>query len=213
MKNWLAIGASALLATASAGALLATSGVAQAADMPGAYSTPIAPASYGAYAWTGPYIGANIGYTFGSVSGSSLQPSGVAGGLQAGYNWQSGQLVLGVETDLQLTGADDTLAPWKFSNPWFGTTRGRLGFAMNNILLYGTGGLAYGGLRAEGPGVNQSESSIGWTMGAGIEVALNQNWSAKAEYLFYSLNNNTYTTIGTHGLDANVLRFGVNYHF
>src|SRR6267142_496513 len=42
-------------------------------------------------------------------------------------------------------GANDTFAAWKFSNPWFGTLRGRAGYAMNNVLLYATFGLAYGG--------------------------------------------------------------------
>ena len=65
-------------------------------------------------------------------------PSGVAGGVQVGYNWQRGQFVFGGETDLQVSDADDRFASWKFSNPWFGTLRARAGFAMNNVLLYGT---------------------------------------------------------------------------
>ena len=73
-------------------------------------------------------------------------PSGFAGGVQAGYNWQSGPWVFGIEGDLQASGADDTFAPWKFSNPWFGTVRGRVGYAFNNVLFYGTGGLAFGEL-------------------------------------------------------------------
>ena len=74
-------------------------------------------------------------------------PSGFAGGLQAGYNVQHGAFVFGAETDIQFSGADDRFAPWKFSNPWFGTLRGRGGYAFNNILFYGTVGLAYGTLR------------------------------------------------------------------
>ena len=66
--------------------------------------------------------------------------------MQAGYNGQFGQFVFGGETDLQVSDADDTFAPWKFSNPWFGTLRARAGFAMSNVLFYGTVGLAYGTL-------------------------------------------------------------------
>ena len=93
------------------------------------------------------------------------------GGVQVGYNWQSGQFVFGGETDLQISGADDTFAPWKFSNPWFGTLRGRAGFAMNNILFYGTLGLAYGGVRRRDRRPRREPRRIvGWTGGLGIEV-------------------------------------------
>src|SRR4029077_6438695 len=85
-----------------------------------------------AYSWAGPYLGGNLGYQWGSVSNNPTKPSGFAGGVQAGYNWQNRPRVVGVEGDLQATGADDTFAPWKFSNPWFGTVRGRAGYALNN---------------------------------------------------------------------------------
>ena len=103
-----------------------------------------------AYRWMGPYVGANVGYQWGDIDNNPTQPSGIAGGIQAGYNWQNGNFVFGGETDINLSGADDTFAPWKFSNPWFGTLRGRVGRrGLNNFLFYGTGGLAYGGLEAE----------------------------------------------------------------
>src|SRR3954469_21077669 len=73
-----------------------------------------------AYSWAGPYLGANLGYGWGTVDNNLAKPSGLLGGVQAGYNWQSGPLVYGVEGDLQINGAEDTFAPWKFSNPWFG---------------------------------------------------------------------------------------------
>ncbi|MGB7717773.1 MAG: porin family protein, partial [Pseudolabrys sp.] len=73
----------------------------------------------------------------------SGDPSGIAGGGQLGYNWQVGQFVFGAETDIQVSGADDTFAPWKFSNQWFGTLRGRAGYAINNVLLFASAGLAY----------------------------------------------------------------------
>ena len=97
-----------------------------------------------AYSWAGPYLGANLGYAWGSVDNNPTKPSGFSGGAQAGYNWQTGPWVFGVEGDIEATGATDTFAPWKFSNPWFGTLRGRAGYALSNILFYGTGGLASG---------------------------------------------------------------------
>jgi outer membrane immunogenic protein len=61
--------------------------------------------------------------------------------VQGGYNMQFGQFVFGGEADLGASGASDTFASWRFSNPWFGTVRGRDGVALDNILFYGTLGL------------------------------------------------------------------------
>ena len=68
------------------------------------------------------------------------------------FNWQHGAFVYGAEADFSLSGAEDTFAPWQFSNPWFGTVRGRAGVAINNVLVYGTAGLAYGELTADTAG-------------------------------------------------------------
>src|ERR1700742_1282003 len=156
-----------VFAAAVAMLLLAPCSATAAADLV-PYGQP-APAR-GAF-WQGPYLGANIGYQWGSVSNFGHEPSGVMGGIQGGYNWQSGQFVFGGETDLQMSDADDRFAGWKFSNPWFGTLRGRAGYAMNNILLYGTAGLAYGALRAENSlGIHDSRTSLGWAAGAGMEI-------------------------------------------
>ncbi len=192
------------------------SGAAAAADFPpGAipYRSPMAPASY-AFNWAGPYAGLNFGYEWDKVTNSAGNPSGVAGGGQVGYNWQNNQFVFGVETDIQFTNADDTFAPWKFSNPWFGTLRGRAGYAFNNILLYGTLGLAYGDLRGELFGLSETKTLVGWTGGVGGEVGFAQNWSAKVEYLYMDLGSRAYSITGVNnGLQSNLLRFGINYHF
>lgn len=164
--------------------------------------------------WMGPYIGGNLGYGWGDVSNSGTNPSGVLGGIQGGYNYQSGQLVVGIEADLQLNSADDTFAAWKFSNPWFGTVRGRLGYAVNNVLLYGTGGLAFGTLKTEFGGVSESQTSAGWTIGVGAEYAINQNWSAKIEYLYVDLGEKNFLLTGLpHDYQFSTVRLGVNYRF
>lgn len=166
------------------------------------------------YSWVGPYIGGNLGYGWGDVTHNTTHPSGVLGGVQAGYNWQTGPLVFGIEADVQLNGSDDTFAPWKFSNPWFGTARGRVGYAYSNILFYGTGGLAFGGLRGETFGLSETHSTIGWTAGLGAEFALSKNWSAKAEYLYVDLSDKNFTITGLpNGYQFGVVRLGVNYHF
>jgi outer membrane immunogenic protein len=202
-----------------AAAIVATglaAGAANAADFGrGSYVAPAyAPATIQTYSWMGPYIGFNAGYQWGNITNNPTNPSGFAGGIQAGYNFQSGRFVFGGETDIQGSTADDTFAGWKFSNPWFGTLRARIGVAFNNILLYGTGGLAYGDVRGRLAGVSETHTHLGWTAGLGIEIGLAPNWSAKAEYLYVDLGQQGYAVTGTqNGFESNLLRFGVNYRF
>src|ERR1700691_3402311 len=150
-----------LLATAIALALMTTA--APAADF---YKAP-PPVTYG-YSWMGPYVGANFGYQWGTLSNSGAEPHGFAGGMQGGYNWQSGQFVFGAETDFQLSDSSDVFANYKFSNPWFGTLRGRGGFALNNILFYGTLGRGYGRGHVDIGSVGEDNLHVGWTAGGGL---------------------------------------------
>ena len=168
-----------------------------------------------AYSWAGPYLGGNVGYAWGSVDNNPAKPSGFIGGVQAGYNFQTGPWVFGVEGDIQASGADDTFAPWKFSNPWFGTLRGRAGYAFSNVLFYATAGLAFGELRGQTFGLTtESHTSAGWTIGAGAELGLTQNWSVKLEYLYMDLSTSQFAITGvSNGYSASVVRAGVNYRF
>ena len=104
--------------------------------------------------------------------------------------------VFGVEGDIQATGADDTFAPWKFSNPWFGTVRGRGGYAFNNILFYGTGGLAFGELRGETFGLSDPTPMPAGPRASAPSSASLQNWSAKIEYLYVDLANSNFAITG-----------------
>jgi outer membrane immunogenic protein len=201
-----------LLFAAATAPLLA--GAASAADLPRpSYYNPIAPPS--SYGGTGPYLGGNLGYEWGTTSNNPTRPSGFAGGVQGGYNWQTSQFVFGGEADIQLSGANDLVTPWKFSNPWFGTLRGRGGIAFSNFLVYGTLGFAIGELEAQTVGlVSESHANVGWTAGGGIEMGLTQNWSAKAEYLYLDLSSSNFTLTGaSNGFTANLFRLGANYHF
>ena len=201
------------LAMAVATALM--SSAAAAADLgydrpPGAVSAP----SY-AYNWQGLYAGLNLGYQWGKVTNSPVRPEGFMGGGQIGYNWQQGQFVYGLETDLQFSGADDAVAPVKFSSSWYGTLRGRGGFTFNNVLIYGTAGLAYGGLKGElTSGASESKTLGGWAAGVGLEVGLTPAWSARAEFLYVDLAGRGYAITGaSNGLESSILRFGANYRF
>jgi outer membrane immunogenic protein len=201
-------------ALALAIAAVATTGAAIAADFPASpYYT--APSSYSAYSWAGPYIGGTLGYEWGEVDNNPTHPSGAAGGVEAGFNWQHGNFVYGGEADFNLSGAEDTFAPWQFSNPWFGTVRGRAGLAVGNVLIYGTAGLAYGELTADTVGnLSESHTSFGWVAGGGAEIGFTPHWSAKAEWLYLDFADHGYSVTGANnGLAANLLRLGVNYRF
>lgn len=184
---------------------------AAAADMNAGYGYGYAPAA-SPMSWTGFYIGANAGYGWGTAGPYS--PDGFLGGLQAGYNWQfaGSPFVAGIETDFDWAGLSDSA----FSVKYLGTVRARLGFAFERFLAYGTIGFAYGGGEYEIAGLSNSQSSGGWTIGAGAEFALDRNWSARAEYLYVDLGSSTYNSlIGpvSLGLDSNIIRGGVNYRF
>jgi outer membrane immunogenic protein len=181
---------------------------------PPVYPPPPPPAPPPYLYWCGPYLGVNLGFQSGILSNSTAKPSGILGGIQGGYNWQFGQWVAGWETDFQFSSADDTFAIFRFSNPWFGTVRGRGGVAFDNVLLYGTLGLAYGRGRIDVGSLSEVNTHIGWAAGAGVELGLARNWSVKAEYLRVDLSSEPYVLTGlNHGLSSNVFRIGINYRF
>lgn len=198
---------------ATALALTAIASPAHGADM--RYpAQPYAAPPVALYNWTGAYVGLNAGYQWGDVRNLPVSPDGFMGGAQAGYNWQFNQWVVGGEIDFQGSTADDRFAGWQFSNPWFGTVRGRAGYAMNNILFYGTAGFAYGKGKLELGPLSETHVHTGWTAGGGIEVGLMPNWTVKAEYLHVDLGNQRYALSGlSHDITSNILRFGVNYRF
>jgi outer membrane immunogenic protein len=193
-------------------AAITTAGAASAADIARLpYATPY---MVTVHSWSGPYLGGQLGYQWGNVTNNPARPSGIAGGVRGGYNWQTGSLVFGAEADLNISAAQDRFANWKFSNPWFGTVRGRVGYAFSNVLVYGTLGLAVGGGRVELGGASESRTHTGWTAGAGMEVALTNAWSARVEYLYVDLSDRPYGLIGSnHGFESSLFRIGVNYRF
>ena len=180
--------------------------------------------------WLGPYVGTNVGFQWTSNVGTGLQgtsnvgglrSSGFTGGIQGGYNWQNGPWVYGVEADFNLSSASGTFADFQFSNPWFGTLRGRAGYVVNNVVfLYGTAGLAFGISTVTRGGLSDSSGHAGWTIGAGAEFGLapfglSPNWSAKVEYLHLGLSQGVVlpASVTSNNFPSNVVHFGVNYHF
>lgn len=209
--------------------------------------------------WTGLYLGVNGGYGWqengtqvagtdalssallavGIVPGHFAdQPRGPMFGGQIGLNYQIGNMVLGVETDLDWARvrnmAAETSAGLGTSTTnaqldWFGTTRFRAGFLLAEPwLVYGTAGVAYGGVHGDVSNNFLSSTidnaKIGWTLGAGTELAFAAHWSAKLEYLYYDLGKlNWSATAGGGGppvtfaltdeMKGSLIRAGVNYKF
>lgn len=204
-----------------------------AADLPSRTTAP-APAPYFAappvFTWTGFYLGVNAGYNFGKVTSLGTRfgtTDGASVGGTAGYNYQINQLVFGVEGDLDWVGARRTLnfvgpVTTKASLKSLGTLRGRVGYAADRALLYVTGGYAGGTLDTsivDTPAGTASTSNAyrsGFALGGGIEYALTNQVSAKAEYLYTGLQKKTVFTVPdttTAGYGDLSIRFGLNYHF
>jgi outer membrane immunogenic protein len=228
------------LATASVAAI-AVSSQAFAADLPRApYKAP--PPAYAPppFTWTGFYLGGNLGWgwtdgdgtiAFGGPSGSlSGSGDGFLGGAQIGYNWQTGNWVFGLEADFQGSTGDGDVSgsaggvtfTGTAETPWFGTARGRIGYAFGRSMFYGTGGLAYGKSTLDGTistvgPFSSEETFVTWTAGAGYEAMLWDRWSGKVEYLYVGTPSDVPVPPGTSTIDGDtsthILRVGLNYHF
>lgn len=209
-------------------ALLAASLAAGAAELPvkaPIYKAPLrSVVSY--YNWTGFYAGINAGYGFGTstwslLSTGDIKPKGVVAGGTLGYNWQSGMFVAGIEADGAWANINNTAtlagvtATAKIDA--LATVRGRIGAAFNQIMLYGTGGLAVADTKvsatALGITVSDSKTQTGWTAGAGIEWMFIPRWSLKAEYLYRRFDNVTLFGVSTGNIALNSGQVGVNFHF
>jgi outer membrane immunogenic protein len=199
-------------------ALLAVPVAAQSADLGPApsYKAPayVAP-SY--FSWSGFYVGVNAGYGFGKADaggGADVKPSGFIAGGTVGYNLQTGLWVWGIEGDFDYSAMKDEVGGLEVKAPWFATVRGRIGYAgWGNLLPYITGGAAFAKLEVDaGAAGSDSDTRVGWTLGAGLEYALWSNWSVKVEYLYADLG--TYD-IGGGDVDftTNIVRAGLNYRF
>jgi outer membrane immunogenic protein len=200
------------------------------------------------YNWTGFYVGFNLGGLSGKVE-TSYTLGGKApyvglhgmGGGQSGYNWQTGNYVLGVETDLQgtaqgndwrfvaMSGGTTAIIDTKQSVPLLFTLRGRAGYATGQWLFYATGGFAYGEVESTvtltSPGLPTATAKFeksrgGWVAGAGVEAPLWQRWTAKFEYLYIDFGgikesfaaSAPFTTVNVSTtVHDHSLRMGLNY--
>ena len=189
------------------------------------------PAMAPAYNWSGFYLGINGGGGWGHSNwDTSSDRIGLSGGLvggTAGYNWQLGNAVLGIEGDIDwanLKGTNSsTLCPagCSTSDTWLSTVRGRAGYAFGSVLLLShrrASPWATSAPRRRALPAPATPAPAG-TAGGGIEFGLTGNWSAKAEYLYVDLGRFN-CGVSCNGLPTdnvsmhdNVVRAGVNYRF
>lgn len=182
-----------------------------------------------AISWTGFYAGINGG--FGSASAPSsntpydISLSGGFLGAQIGYNHHlpSSNIVLGIEADAQWANMSGTMALGQTVTQkinWFGTVRGRVGYAFDRWMPYVTGGLAVAGATrttTAGGGQSIGATHTGYALGAGVEWAFAGDWSAKLEYQHLNLGAVTYVISGAPdpsvSITADTIRIGLSKHF
>ena len=175
----------------------------------------------------------------------STDPDGAVVGGTIGCNRQYDRIVIGGETDLMYSSLRDavnvvqgpavTTTQYSREIDAIGTLRARLGYAIDNTLIYATGGLAYGRVKSvtnifsapANPAVAGFEDQwkAGWTIGGGIEHMFAPNWSLKAEYLYYDLGNSDVNLLPSNAAlpletgvisyknTGHIIRAGLNYHF
>jgi len=215
-----------------------------------------APVPVAIYDWTGFYVGASAGGSVGNSNhidaASGLGDAGgynIRGGMVGGtlgYNWQVSSFVIGFEGDYSwvheygsnsdigpapaalaaLDGRGDPLFQSFTKETWLATARIRLGYAVNNLLFYGTGGYAAAGVQAgvKDAGTNAllasaSSTRSGWAAGGGLEWGFAPNWSAKFELLYTQFEDKPFFTLQAEGprsavpLNDTAARVGINYRF
>ena len=190
------------------------------------------------YDWSGAYIGGHFGYSWGHTSNWLFDPEAMAssngfgsayGGLQIGYNYLlSSRVLLGIESDVTFPNflEDGQIALRATSqtsvtdeSDYIGTVRGRLGYAFDPWLIYATGGFAWSQARFIESGGNDEDKALptrfGFAAGAGAEIPVAPNWTARLEYLYDRFRTaRAVFPSGTHyksAFDIQTARLGLNY--
>lgn len=235
---------------ASVGAI-ALAGSALAADLPARSPPPVYVPPVPIFTWTGIYIGGQIGYAWGTSNTTVTDPvgnfasfstnnNGVIGGAHIGYNYQLTQFVIGLEGDVDGSSLSKTVTGGGFlfvpttihsSLPIQGSVRGRIGYAWDRVLVYGTGGVAFGGFNGSVQTFgafpfngydSMSTTRVGWTVGGGLEYAITNNWSVRAEYRFtqFHANFSPFNSFafdpgvtGSRRINENRVQAGFSYKF
>ena len=201
------------LGAVSALAITAMVPAAMAADLP-AYEAPAPVVAVPSFTWTGPYIGVQAGYSWGSAARANKD--GFLVGGYAGYNVQldNSPVVLGIETDFNYADIDGRHGRARVDSDWNGATRARVGYAFDRFLVYAAGGVAYAdrNLRIRGSG-SDSKTALGWTVGGGVEYAATDDVAVRAEYRYNDYGKDRFNIGGRSEYTDHSVRVGVAYKF
>ena len=180
--------------------------------------TPEVVAAEPANDWSGFYLGALLGYTFGDADTSEggIESDGIEGGAYAGANWQYNNFVLGIEADALASGADGEEGGITVEQGFNGSLRARAGIALDQFLLYGTAGAALTELELDDGLGSDSQALLGWTAGAGAEAMVTDNITARVEYRYSEYEDETFS-LGAGDVDSDLsthsVRAGVGLKF
>ena len=205
-------------------------GAAMAADLPEMVVVPAPEMVDTSSDWSGAYIGGHVGYASGVVNWSTLptglfsgdyEISGWLAGAQVGFNHQMNSLVIGADASLEWSGIEgvDDVGGGFISREinWAGAVRGKLGFAVESILIYGAAGVAFA--NTTGHSVGPSEETlnhVGWTVDVGVEAMVTEDVSVFAEYDYTDYASEDYLDylIDTRtDFDIHAIKVGANWHF
>lgn len=187
----------------------------------------VEPRVFDATPWTGAYIGLSLGSAWGTMgveglgTSYSFDNSGVLYGAYAGYTWQAGRLVFGLEADIStgsLGGSKDTgINPVNADLNWLAAARGRLGFLITpSFYLYGMGGLAWADYDLKASTIERNQTFFGYQVGVGGEWRMSQNWSLRLDYLFTDLQKTSKDYPGfdnKYDPDFHTIRAGLTFRF
>lgn len=210
----------ALLIGATAMALCAAPAL--AADVGEVEALPTAPLVEAAPAndWSGFYLGALLGYSWGEAGTDTvldeIEVEGIDGGAYVGANWLLGNFVFGAEADVLASGLEGEEGGLDIDQGLNGSLRARAGIALDQFLLYGTGGVALTEVEASLGGDSDDATLLGWTAGAGAEALLTENITARVEYRYTDYEDETFTLNGGEGagdLTTHSVRAGIGFKF
>ena len=167
--------------------------------------------------WQGFYLGGYGDYDWGRFGGFGDRDGKLGGGAFTGYNWQSGQIVYGIEADVGYRGAsNETIEGYDAKAKWNGSVRGRVGYDMNPFLIYGTGGLAVSSNSLSDGVEKDSKTALGYTVGAGVEAMVTNNITARVEYRYSDFQKKDFDLGGatySRGFDDHSVKVGMGVKF
>ncbi|OLP43151.1 outer membrane protein [Rhizobium oryziradicis] len=174
---------------------------------------PVTPVSN----WSGAYVGGTGDYNMGRFQGNNFNARAFGGGLYGGYNMQNDKIVYGPEADINYSGYDGNAGNnLKGRQGINGSIRGRVGYDLNPVMVYGTAGVAAANTKMSGANGSDSKAAYGLTVGAGVEAMVTNNITTRIEYRYTDYQNKNYNVGNTtvrRGFDDQSVKVGLGMKF